>query len=325
MARQSEQHHGIHSTRLCPSPARVAVVLAPLLALSPCLAAVEGGDSGRSYYLELGAGGQYDSNVAVDELDLSSNESDYAVLLEAGLGLTQTFSEAAELDLWYDFSQSKYDEFSEVDQQSHFFGADLSVDVGPADLGLTGFHIRSSLDGDDFLALSRISPYVSGFIAKGWFARGAYLYSDKEIDISPGRDAEAHIGEADLYYFRDGTRSYFSIGYKYRNEDAVAARFDYSGHSVKLRYVQRFDWLGINQRLELSWRYLNRDYSSVTPSIGEKREDRRQTARMELKLPLNERATVEMYYAYSDYDSNLPSVDFHQHLAGARFNYRWDW
>lgn len=321
MPRTSEAHPG---PVIRPVSRRTMLALTALLTL-PQHSAADEQDPGRSYYIELGAGGQYDSNVAVDELDLSSDESDYALLLEAGAGVTQPFSDAVEIDLWYDFSQSWYDEFSEVDQQSHFFGADLSADLGPADVGLTGFHIRSSLDGSDFLELSRISPYVAGFIAKGWFVRGAYLYSDKTIDISPGRDAEAHIGEADLYYFRDGTRSYFSLGYKYRDEDAVAARFDYSGHSLKLRYVQRFEWLGLNQRLELSWRYLNRDYSSVTPSIGEEREDDRHTARVELQLPLTERATVEVFYAYSDYESNLPAVDFRQHLAGARFNYRWDW
>ena len=47
-------------------------------------------------------------------------------------------------------------------------------------------------------------------------------------------------------------------------------RFDYSANNFKLRYIHRFDVWEEVLKLELSWRYEDRDYTSITPSIGER-------------------------------------------------------
>jgi len=277
-----------------------------------------------SYYAELGAGAEYDSNVTVDELDITSNESDYGLTLDASLGLKKPFTEATALSLSYDFSQTNYKEFSEVDRQTHLIGADLSTELGEVDTGLSTFYIHSRLDGNKFLELYRGSPYVSGFISKRWFTRGAYVYSDKTIENRPDRDATTQAGELDFYYFRRGLRSYFNFGYRYRDENAEADQFDYQSNSAKLRYVQRFEWLARTTKLELSWRFEDRDYSGITPSIGEKRDEDRNRWRIDYEIPTLEQGTLLFYYGYSDYNSNLPSADYTQSLLGARFTYRWE-
>lgn len=277
-----------------------------------------------SYYAELGAGAEYDSNVTVDELDITSNESDYGLTLDASLGLKKPFTEATELSLSYDFSQTNYKEFSEVDRQTHLVGADLSTEVGKADTGLSTFYIHSRLDGNKFLELYRGSPYVSGFISKRWFTRGAYVYSDKTIENRPARDATTQAGEVDFYYFRRGLRSYFNLGYRYRDENADSDQFDYQSNSAKLRYVQRIEWLSRTTKLELSWRFEDRDYSGVTPSIGEKRDEDRHRWRVDYEIPVIEQGVLQFYYGYSDYNSNLPSADYTQSLLGTRFTYRWE-
>ena len=45
--------------------------------------------AGTEFSAEVGLGGEYDSNVSVDELDATSNESDYAYTVDADLGLDQ--------------------------------------------------------------------------------------------------------------------------------------------------------------------------------------------------------------------------------------------
>ena len=64
-----------------------------------------------SYYAELGAGAEYDSNVTLDELDLTSNESDYGFTLDVSAGLKKPFTTSTDLSLSYDFSQTNYKEF----------------------------------------------------------------------------------------------------------------------------------------------------------------------------------------------------------------------
>ncbi len=276
------------------------------------------------FFVEVEGGAEYDSVVSLDELDLSSEESDTAIRAEATVGYSQPLGETVELDLSYSYSMLDYQDFSEVDQNSHIVSADLTKDLGDADIGLSGFYVNSDLDDESFLELARVSPYVSGFFTKGWFARAGVVYADKNNDVNSGRDATTVIGEFDLYHFPPGKPWFFNIGYKYRDEDADAARFDYTGNTFKARYVYRLTLLDRKARFELSYRYLDRDYSSVTPSIGEDRSDERDRAHVQLEVALTSRLDAELYYTYSDWESNLESVDFNQYVTGMVLRYRWE-
>ena len=279
--------------------------------------------SSTRFSAEVGIGAEYDSNVSVDELDTSSNESDYALLLDGELKLDQELGAGTNLSLTYDFSQSNYDRFSNLDRQTHLLGADLASKLGQVTTGVSLYYINARLDGEDFLEYYRGSPYLSGFLAKKWFARGAYVYSDKTIDQREDRDAESHAGEMDLYYFRRGLRSYFNLGYKFKDEDAAEDRFDYQANNIKLRYVHRFDVWSDVLKLEVSWRYEDRDYSSITPSIGEKREDERHRFKVDLEYPFMEKGAFQIYAGYSDYESNYPGSDYEQDVVGTRLSWSW--
>ncbi len=272
---------------------------------------------------EIGIGAEYDSNVSVDELDATSNESDHALILDGELKLDQRLGESTDLSLSYDFSMSNYDQFDNLDRQTHLLGADLSTRLDSLTTGLSLYYINAQLDGEDFLEYYRASPYLSGFLAKRWFARSAYVYSDKTIEQRKGRDAESHAGEFDLYYFRRGLRSYFNLGYKFKDEDAVDEQFDYRANSVKLRYVHRFELGAELLKLELSWRYEDRDYRSITPSIGEKRDDERHRFKVDVEYPFLERGAFQIYAGYADYASNYPRADYDQEVLGTRLSWSW--
>lgn len=286
-------------------------------------AAQNGGKTATEFSAEVGVGLEYDSNVTVDELDASSNQSDYSLVLDAELKMEHQFSETLDMALTYDFSQANYEEFSFVDRQTHLLGLDLGTRFGKVNGGLTLYYINARLDGDGFLEYYRGSPYLSGFLSRRWFARGAYVYSDKTIEQNPFRDAESHAGEMDFYFFRRGLRSYFNLGYKYKGEDATADRYDYSANNFKLRYIHRFELLGEVLKTELSWRYEHRDYSGITPSIGEEREDRRHRWKIDLEYPVLDKGSISLYGGYGDYDSNFPRSDYDQHVIGTRLSYRW--
>jgi len=300
---------------------RLSCALLAWLAAVPALCA--GKPSATEFSAEVGIGAEYDSNVSVDELDATSNESDYALTLDAELRLDHQITETTDVSLSYDFSQSNYDQFGQLDRQTHLLGADLGTDLGAVNTGVTLYYINARLDGDGFLEYYRASPYLSGFLAKKWFARGAYVYSDKTIEQNPGRDSLSHAGEFDLYFFRRGLRSYFNLGYKFKDEDAEEARFDYRANNLKLRYIHRFDLWSEVLKLELSWRYEDRDYSSITPSIGEKRDDDRHRWKIDLEYPVLEKGTIQFYGGYADYQSNYPRSDYDQHVIGTRLSWRW--
>ncbi|TDG14216.1 hypothetical protein E2F43_08455 [Seongchinamella unica] len=282
-----------------------------------------GGTSATDFSAEVSLGVEYDSNVTVDELDASSNQSDYSLMVNAELQLEHQFTDTLDMTLTYDFSQADYEEFNFVDRQTHLLGLDFGARIGEVNSGLTLYYINARLDGNDFLEYYRGSPYVSGFLSKRWFARGAYVYSDKTIEQNEFRNAESHAGEVDFYFFRRGLRSYFNLGYKFKDEDAVADRYDYSADNFKLRYIHRFEVFGDVLKTELSWRYEHRDYSGITPSIGEEREDRRHRWKIDLEYPVMEKGSISLYGGYGDYDSNFPRSDYDQHVIGTRLSYRW--
>jgi hypothetical protein len=283
----------------------------------------ENSNGHSSFSAEVRVGAEYDTNVSVDEVDAASEQSDYAALLGAQFEYQHEFTGGAEISLGYDFTQTLYDEFSNLDRQTHMLSADLKHKVKTVDIGISYHYIDSLLDNDDFMSIERASPYASMFLSRKIFARAAYVYTDKKIDNRNARDADTDAGELDLYWFRRGLRSYFNFGYRYKDEDANADRFDYKSNSLKLRYIQRFQLFERLAKLELAWRYEDRDYASHTPSIQEDRADDRQRWEIDLEIPVLEDAAILFYYKFSDYDSNLPRADYLQHVAGTEFVYRW--
>lgn len=281
------------------------------------------GPASGEFTAELRAGLEYDSNVSLEEVDQSSGESDYAAVFDGQLKYKSQLGDRGKVSLSYDFSQSIYEEFSAVDRQTHLLSASFSGDLGRLNPGVGYRYIHSRLDGDKFLTMHQVSPHLSGFLAKNWFGRGAYTWSDKKIDPRGDRDATYHAGALEIYYFVNGLRSYFNLGYRYKNEDARADRYDYQSNRVKLRYVQRFEFFAHQAKMSLALRYENRDYSSITFGIGEKREDDRYRAEAELEQPLGDQAAISIYYRYSDNQSNSPGADYDQNIAGGQFLYRW--
>jgi hypothetical protein len=320
--------------RIAPTPRIFALCASCLvlgLVLCPAASAQAQGSAGstgetkppREWTFEVGLGAEYDTNVTVDEVDLSSGQSDYAWIADLGIGVKQDLGDDTRFNLKYDISQSSYQEFSRVDRLTQILGADLSHDLGKANAGFSAYFIDSRLDGEGFLRYLRLSPSLSGFLGKRWFARGAYVFSERRIDERSNRDAETKSGEADLYYFHRGLRSYLNFGYRYRREDAIAPEFDFDAHSFKLRYIRRLDVKGSRWKAEVALRYEIRDYQSEEPTIGEKRADDRLQLKLDLEVPLSSRVTLQAYSSYGDYTSNLPRADFLQTIVGTRLEYKW--
>ena len=297
------------------------------LASLPAMGSLAQDDESKSrtrWSAEAGIGFEYDTNVSVDEVDLTSGQSDTAWILDFELGMRHSFSEKTTATLTYDISQSTYSEFSRVDRLTQIAGADVSHDLGKARAGISAYYIDSRLDNQAFLQYARLSPSLSGFLAQKWFARGAYVYSEREIEERPQRDAKTQTGEFDLYYFHRGLRSYVNLGYRYRDEDAVAPELDFDAHALKLRYIRRFDLWGKKAKAEAALRYEVRDYLSDEPTIGEPRNDDRLRVKFDFEIPISTKLTWQASASYGDYVSNLPRADFTQTIVSTRLQYAWD-
>ncbi len=302
----------------------IASGLALALLPVPSGAARAADDGGRiKWEFEASSGLEYDSNISVIQLDTNTANDDFAGLIDASLSLTAPLGEGTELRAGYDFSQSLHFDFTNFDIQSHRASAGVGHDFGPVTFDLDYNFAHASLGRKGFLDLNRITPSLSGFLGRSVFVRLAYDYTDKNFLNRTARDATTNAVGLSVYYFLDGTRSYFTTAYRYKDENATAAEFDYRGHELRLRYTRKFPFGAEEGRVRIGGRYEKRNYRSVTPSIGAVRDDDRLRIETSLELPLTRHLFTEFEYEFDDFSSNLPSADFKQHLLSARLGVRY--
>ena len=274
----------------------------------------------RPISLTLGSGIEYDSNVAVLELDANSNASDNALLLDFGVGYDRPNDGPFDIQAGYDFSDLLHDELDEFDVRTHRGSSTLSYDLGRVDTGALLTYAYAELDGEEFLTLTQLSPYVSKLIGQRLFLRFAYAHTDKEFAGNPGRAATAGALSSDVYVFLDGLTTYLVIGYRYDDENAVDEELDYTGNRFRVQLTRRLDAGARELTLRASVRSETRDYENPTLSIGSPRQDDRYQLEASLDVPMTERVTARIVYSRADNRSNLPSVDFDENLFSVQFN-----
>jgi hypothetical protein len=275
----------------------------------------------RAVAINLGAGFEYDSNVAVLELDASTDAGDRAALLDFGIAYDKPAAGRFDVQAGYDFSQSLHSDFDAFDVRIHRGSGTLSYDLGRVDIGATLQHAYAELDGHEFLTLDLVSPYLTKLVGQRLFLRFAYAHSDKDFAGNPDRAATADGLSSDVYVFVDGLTTYLVFGYRRDDEDARDAQFDYDGDQFRVQLTKR-----LNRERELTLRTAlrveKRDYDNPTASIGAPRRDDRTQLEMSLELPMGKRTTAQLVYEHADNDSNLPSVDFAEDVVSVRFRAR---
>lgn len=302
-------------------PFTLAAAAIAAFGVAPVLAAQIGDKGDQSAWSgNIGIGAEYDSNVAVLELDATSGESDYAALAELGIAYDPDLGNA-KFKVGYDLSQSLHDEFDEFDLRVHRASVDAGYDFGLFETGVMGHYAHASLDGDRFLVLKRVSPYLSKLFGEALFLRAAYIRADKEYADDPEREAEKRAYSGDAFVFLNGLTTYLVFGYEDIEEDARAGRFDYDGRRGSVQFVQRFGSAERKIVFKTRLQYEERDYLEPTPSIGARRHDERRQAKLSLDIPLSESLTAETAYKYADNRSNLPAVDFDQHVGSLVLNF----
>jgi hypothetical protein len=271
------------------------------------------------FSVEASAGVEYDSNVSVIEIDTATAEGDFAAVLDFAVEYETDLGDKTTLEVGYDFGQDIQFDFTNFNTQTHRGYAEISHDFGDAEVGASYQLIYSRLGGSGFLRLHRLSPYVASYVGgKRAYVRAAYIYTDKEFIGRADRDGDAHAGSIDVYYFINGLTTYVIGGYRYESENVVSPEFDFNAHNLKARLVQRIPFRGENAKLRAGWRYENRDYNAITPSIGVIRGDSRHRFEVSFEAPLTDVVYAEAEYRFDSFDSNLPSADFNQSVATIR-------
>ncbi len=279
--------------------------------------------TGYEFRLEGKVGAEYSSNVAVLDLDANTGEDDWAATINALAEVGGSPMEGLTLRGGYEFTQTLHDEFKAFDLILHRGYAEVGYDFKLVTLGVLGNVARASLDGDEYLTFTQVSPYISRQVGDALFLRASYAATDKTFEGRPGRDARSDTIAADAYVFLDGIRRYIIVGGKAFDEDAASGELDFGGGSVRLRLVQRLDVLDREMTLRAGVEYEQRDYDDPTPPIGAPREDRRTGVDASLEAPLTDNIFFEGAYRFGDYESNLATADYEEHVASLKLGVRY--
>ena len=178
------------------------------------------------------------------------------------------------------------------------------------------------LDNNSYLDMHMVSPSISGFAGDRLFLRAAYTYLRKGFVTSANLDANTDMAAFDAYRFFAKRKGYIAIGLRYEDENAAGPQYDYRGLQGTVKAQIPFRLLKSNARAKLSYSYGERNYRSITPSIGVERFEKRSTWNIGFELPLSKVLTFKPSLRFVDRDSNNPIYDYREHMITGMLSYK---
>ena len=282
------------------------------------LASMEGGEEAaapsKRWFLSANAGIEYDDNVTVSEVDNTTGLEDIAAVFDLSAAYQIYKTGGSEIELGYDFYQSVFDDLSNFDLQSHLLSVIASSEFGSVDGTFSYSYNYLKLGGDSFLKIHSIMPSVGFSFIDNMYHSLSYNYKDKEFTNNTARNADDNAAGLDNYYFfRDG-HSYGYLNLRLEDENTLDPQFDYTGYYVTAGAKSVLPVFVINPEIHVSYQYYRKDYSHITTSIADQREDERSTVTLSIEKQFSEIFNIKLNYQYIDADSNLSSSDFTENV-----------
>ena len=278
----------------------------------------------QAWNLEVEAGLRYDSNVAVDETDLTTSIGDIAATLAIDSGFKLIDEENSRVEVGYDFTQSLYQDLSNLNYQTHNPELNTWTKIGGVKLGLNYSYTNALLDDAFFVEQHSIAPSISGYLSEMLQMTLNYRFTDKNFNrLEGGRDAQVQQPNVEfMYYFDKPNRGYVSFSGGYVIEDAADAEFDYKGPTGRASVQIPVELGGLDGRVRFSYMYQIRDYDDVTSTpSGVLREDDRHTLRARGELDITGDLTAIADYRFVDRNSNLTTADYTESIASGALRY----
>ena len=272
--------------------------------------------------LSVEANAGYDSNVSVDEIDLTTARSDHFAVFGLDGELEYDYSAQTKLDAGYKLTDKRFGEFDNLNSQINLLSTGISHKFSEVRAGLSYRFIDADLGGEGFLNISQWSPVISGFVSRQHFLRLGAVHGRKWFAENRERNATNNEISLDYFYFINGVRHYVTAGVKFKQEDTDAPAFDYDQQQLRLRYLYLAEILNIPVRYKLGWRYQRRDYDEfVDPSIGDFRLDKRFQYEAAMEFRLGQGLSSELSFEFKDNQSNLSRVDYVERIISLGLAY----
>lgn len=276
----------------------------------------------KQWKLSGSIGFEHDDNLTVEEVNISTNKSDNAVIIEFSAENLIFADEKYELEVGYDLYQSLYDTYDDLNLQSHSFYVDGTRKYTNFDLGLNYRYNYNSLGDHKFFGSHTLRPSIWYSINDTWFLDSFYSYEDKKFYKNSDRDADKNsIGFINYVFFTPDDM--LIVGADLNDEDTKGDEFDYDSYALELSYEKTFHVNNKELVISAGYEYEDRDYDNITASIGKKRDDERKDYSLDIEYPITKLLSGIFYYQYIDSDSNLESSDYSENIVGIKLEARY--
>ncbi|MBW0145404.1 outer membrane beta-barrel protein [Sphingomicrobium clamense] len=278
--------------------------------------------SGERWEASFEATSFYDSQLAVEEADVSQESGDIGIQLGVNLNFKPVKTETLDVEIAYKFGQTLHTEFSEFDLQSHRASASLTRRIGKVRIGLRADGTNIRLANDPFLNLLSVSPSVGIFLQESVFLRGHIQVAEKSFTELEQRNASIQQAGANLFRFHKGGRGYLQGSLLLERENAVDPALDFDGVSGSVAWKHPLGSDRDAPSIKLTADYRHRDYDAITPVMGAERTETRFRTGADLECILTQELSAEIAYRYTDRNSNFPSADYNEHRAALKLMFR---
>ena len=313
---------------------RMALTLAAALSsVTACAQNDEASNNKADFNVKLHAGGAYDSTLSVASLDQTSNQGDSANVFYGRVGGELYPTERITLKGSYSLSSRRYHEVSEFDQDLGIASLDGAIDLAGITWGLSRHVADAELASEPLLDLTKDSFYAAKLFSSGVYVRGAYTESEKRFENNRDRNADGEELAGDVYYFFNDARTFWSLGVSRQEEEAYSPAFDNTALKLRARYSHTGSIAGQESRIQLGWRYQDRDYGNeqslpvtdnetgeglpgtgdpMSPTGTGTRHDRSHVVEAIWTLSFLEWLALETKVEHGNYRSNFDAADYRE-------------
>ncbi|AEP31119.1 surface lipoprotein assembly modifier [Brumicola nitratireducens] len=276
-----------------------------------------------SFGAELEASVGNESNVVVEEIDLSTTRGDSFFVVKAKGDIEYAFSSQHSVSAGISYTDKNYFEADRFSLQTTLSSAGYKFKHADYTLSFDYRNASADLGGNDFLTLTHVSPAISFFLDKKNFLRLAYTNIDKELINNPTRDAQSDEIGVDYYYFWNGLSDYFISSVKLRQEDAIDPVFNFSSYQLRLAYKKRYSVSTYKLRLTVEGKYRERDFNDrLNPRINAFRADDRATFSLSNEAEIIDDLFWHVALSYVNNDSNLASASYSETSVASGISYQ---
>jgi tetratricopeptide (TPR) repeat protein len=285
----------------------------------------------KAWRLEVGAAYQYDDNVVnkpdsatgIPAADNITDEADSSLVATFQADYNPRLDGPWTLGLNYNFYSNTHSDLDSHDLLTHAVSVVPGVRSGAAalTLPLTFSYVR--LDDEGYLRLLAVRPTYSRQLAPGHIGQFSLRYDRREMlqtSLDPDEDRDADIYGVSLGYVRTFSqeRGAFNLRYEGFRENTEGRNWESHNHRLSASLLLPLrPGLSLTGSGEVLWQ----DYLRGHTSFDEEREDVIYSAAGGFIWEPRRGLKVNLQYAHTRDDSNIPIYDYTRNVYTVGVNY----